>query len=62
MTGASASVRQSTDKLHARLAALESLCLPIGWNRVPSADGRPVTWFMQQFVGLLLTALAITLH
>jgi len=62
MTGASASVTQSTDKLHARLAALQSLCLPIGWNRVPSADGWPVTWFMQQFVGLRLTALAITLH
>ena len=60
-TGASASVTQSTDKLHARLAALESLSLPIGWNRVPSADGWPVTWFMQQFVGLLLTAFAITL-
>lgn len=59
--GAGGDVSQATANLHARMAALEALSLPIGWNRVPPTDGWPVTWFLQQFVGLLLTALAITL-
>ena len=47
--------------LQARLAALESLNLPLGWDRLPPMSGAPVSWFMQQLVGLLLTTLAISL-
>ena len=47
--------------LQARMAALESLSLPLGWNRVPPIGDAPFSWFMQQLVGLLLTTLAISL-
>ncbi|MFN8669877.1 MAG: hypothetical protein U0164_22030 [Gemmatimonadaceae bacterium] len=47
--------------LTARLAALQSLDLPIGWEHLPPVGNAPVTWFLEQVVGLLLTALAITL-
>jgi len=47
--------------LTARLEALESLNLPLGWDHLPAVAGAPVSWFMQQVVGLLLTILAITL-
>ena len=47
--------------LTARLSALQSLDLPLGWDHVPPVNGAPVSWFLQQLVGLLLTTLAITL-
>jgi hypothetical protein len=57
----SADLADAKANLQARMAALDSLNLPLGWNRVPSVGGAPISWFMQQFVGLLLTTLAITL-
>ena len=56
-----ADVDAARANLQARLAALESLNLPLGWDRLPPMSGAPVSWFMQQLVGLLLTTLAISL-
>ncbi|MCC6929287.1 MAG: hypothetical protein IT359_09885 [Gemmatimonadaceae bacterium] len=47
--------------LDARLTALAALELPIGWEHMAPVVGPPFSWFVQQVVGLLLTALAITL-
>jgi hypothetical protein len=47
--------------LQARMAALDSLSLPIGWDRVPPVGSAPVSWFLQQVVGLAITALAVML-
>ncbi len=58
---APASVGEARDNLHLRLQALQSLDLPLGWDRVPAPGDAPVSWFLQQVVGLLLTTLAISL-
>lgn len=58
---APADEREARANLEARLNALKTLNLPLGWNSVPPAAGAPFSWLMQQIVGLLLTILAITL-
>lgn len=58
---APADVAAARASLAARLDALESLNLPLGWGHLPPVDGAPISWFLQQMVGLLLTILAITL-
>lgn len=56
-----ADVDAARANLEARLAALESLNLPLGWDHLPPVADAPVSWFLQQLVGLLLTTLAISL-
>lgn len=56
-----ADVAEAKANLTARLSALQSLDLPLGWDHVPPVNDAPVSWFLQQLVGLLLTTLAITL-
>jgi hypothetical protein len=58
---APADVASAKANLEARMSALQSLDLPLGWDRVPPVAGSPFSWFMQQVVGLLLTTLAISL-
>jgi hypothetical protein len=47
--------------LQARMAALDSLSLPIGRDRVPLVGDAPVSWLLKQIVGLAITALAVLL-
>lgn len=55
------SIDEAKATLAARLAALQSLDLPIGWEHLQPRGNARVTWFLEQLVGLLLTTLAITL-
>jgi len=64
-SGATAQAGEGRAELRARMAALDSLNLPIGWDRVPAPRGSTgidvFAWWAQQIFGLLLTALAVTL-
>lgn len=60
-TGLRAREARAVADLQARMAALDSLSLPIGWDRVPPVGSAPVSWFLQQVVGLAITALAVML-
>lgn len=58
---AAGSVTEARDNVQLRLQALQTLDLPLGWDHVPAAGDAPVSWFMQELVGLLLTVLAVSL-
>lgn len=59
-TSAPATPGEARDNLQARLQALRTLDLPIGWDHRPSGSGG-LSWFLQEVVGLLLTTLAVSL-
>lgn len=60
-TSARAREQRAVATLNARMAALDSLSLPIGWDRVPPVGDAPVSWLLKQIVGLAITALAVML-
>ncbi len=59
--GAPATPAEARERLDARLAALQALDLPLGWDHVPDSGKATLSWVLQEIVGLLLTTLAISL-